>query len=87
MQLLLKSKTFDYFFVPFPEIKSNFKHFEEKMIVIPTLFRKLETVKDLVRQLYKKHCFREAFDSQHVKGSETLAKSASEHFHHIFSSL
>ena len=46
------------------------------MIVIPTLFRNLETVKDLVRQLYKKHCFRAAFDSQHVNGSETLVKSA-----------
>ena len=76
MQFLLKSKTFSHFFIPFLETKSNFKHFEEKMIVIPTLFRKLETVKDLVRQLYKKHCFRAAFDSQHVNGSETLVKSA-----------
>ena len=76
MQLLLKSKTFSPFFIPFLETKSNFKHFEEKMIVIPTLFRKLETVKDLVRQLYKKHCFRAAFISQHVKGSKTLVKSS-----------
>ena len=76
MQLLLKSKTFSPFFLPSQEAKSNFKHFEKKMIVIPTLFRKLEPVKDLVRQLYKKHCFRAVFDSQHVKGSETLVKSA-----------
>ena len=76
MQLLLKSKTFSHFFIPFLETKSNFKHFEEKMIVIPTLFRKLETVKVLVRQLYKKHSFRAPFDSQHINGSETLAKSA-----------
>ena len=28
------------------------------MIIIPTLFRKLETVKDLLRPLSKKHHFR-----------------------------
>ena len=46
------------------------------MIVIATLFRKLQIVKDLVRPLSKKHRFRTPFDSQHVKGSETLVKSA-----------
>ena len=75
MQLLLKSKTFSHFFIPFLETKSNFKHFEEKMIVILTLFRKLQNVKDLVRQLSKKHCFKAPFDSEHVKGSQTLVKS------------
>ena len=46
------------------------------MIVIATLFRKLQTVKDLVkRPLSKKHRFRAPFDSQHVKGSHTLVKS------------
>ena len=44
------------------------------MIVIYTLFRKLETVKDLVRPFSKKHRFRTPFDSQHGKGSQTLAK-------------
>ena len=57
------------------------------MIVIDTLFRKLQTLKDLVRPLSKKHCFRSLFDSQHVKGYQTLVKSAWEHFHQIFSSL
>ena len=46
------------------------------MIVIPTLFRKLQTVKDLVRQLSKKHFLRAPFDSEHVKGSQTLVKCA-----------
>ena len=46
------------------------------MIVIATLFRELQSVKDLVRPLSKKHLFRGPFDSQHVKGSQTLAKSA-----------
>ena len=46
------------------------------MIIIGTLFRKLQNVKDLVRPLSKKHRFRTSFDSQHVKGSETVVKPA-----------
>ena len=57
------------------------------MIVIATLFRRLKTIKDLVKPLLKKYRFRNAFDDEHVKESPTLAKPASEHFHHIFSSL
>ena len=45
------------------------------MIAIPTLFRKLQNVKDLVRPLSKKHLSRTPFDSQHFKESQTLAKS------------
>ena len=43
------------------------------MIVIATLFWKVQTVKDLVRPLSKKHRFRTPFDSQHVKGSQTVS--------------
>ena len=46
------------------------------MIVIATFFRKLQTVKDLVRPLSKKHHSRTTLDSQHVKWSQTLEKSA-----------
>ena len=46
------------------------------MIIIGTLFRKLQNVKDLVTPLSKKHRFRTSFDSQHVKGSETVVKFA-----------
>ena len=46
------------------------------MIVIATLLRKLQAVNELVRPLSKKHRFRTPFDSQHVKGSQTLVKSA-----------
>ena len=51
----------------------------KKMIAIPTLFRKLQNVKNVGRQLSKKHCSRTPFDSQHVTGSQTLVKSAWEH--------
>ena len=49
---------------------------KKKMIVIATLFRKLQTVKDLVRPHFKKQRFRNSFDNQHVKESQTLVKSA-----------
>ena len=46
------------------------------MIVIATSFQKLQTVKGCVRAISKKHRFRKPFDSQHVKGSQTVVKSA-----------
>ena len=46
------------------------------MVAIPTLFRKLKNVKNLVRPLSKKHRSRKPFDSKRVKGSQTLAKFA-----------
>ena len=58
------------------ECTSNLKDFEKKkMIVAATLLRKLQGVKDFVRPLSKKHRFRTPFDSQNVKGSQTLVKS------------
>ena len=54
------------------------------MILIATLLGKLDTVKELVRRLFKKQRLRNPFDSQHIKGSQTLGKSASEHFYQIF---
>ena len=87
-ELYLKQIIFSNFFVSFLESTSNFKHFEKKkMIFIATLFRKLKTVTDLVRPLFKKHQFRNSFDNQHVNESQNLVKSSSEHFHHIFPSL
>ena len=53
------------------------------MIVIATFFRKLHTVEDLVRPVSKKHIFWAPFYSQHVKGPQTVVKSAWDHF--IFS--
>ena len=54
-------------------------------MVIANVFPKLQTVKDLVRPLKRR--FRTSFNSQHVKGSQRLVKSAWEHFYHIFPSL
>ena len=46
------------------------------MIVIATSLRNFQAGKDLVRVLSKKHRVRTPFDSQHIKGSKTLVKSA-----------
>ena len=54
------------------------------MTVIPTLFRKLQTVKNLVLPLSKKHCFRTPFDSQPVKVCQTLAKCSWDQLHLVF---
>ena len=51
------------------------------MIVIANAFPKLQTLKNLVRTLSKKRRFRTSFDSQHVKRSQTLVKSAWEYFY------
>ena len=59
----------------------------KKIIVIANIFPKLETVKNLVRPLSKKHRFRTSFHTQYVKGSQTLVKSGWEHFYQIFSSF
>ena len=66
-----------FYFLFFSFLKSllNFKHFEKKFIVIANGFPKLQIVKDLIRPLSKKRRLRTSLDSQHVKASQTLAKS------------
>ena len=44
-------------------------------------------LKNLLRSLSKKRCFRTRFDSQHGKVFQILAKSQWECFYHVFSSL
>ena len=44
------------------------------MMVIATLFREFQAVKDLVRKLSKQHTLRAAFQCEHVKGSQTVVR-------------
>ena len=68
---------FSVFSLSVLESSSYFKHFEKKkIIVIASVFPKLQTVKVLFRPPSKKRRFRIFFDSQHVKVSQTLVKSA-----------
>ena len=72
MQLSCKQKIFSNFFVQFLKTTLYFEDFDQKMIVMATLFWKVQTVKNLVRPLSKKHRLRTPFDSQQVKVSQTL---------------
>ena len=87
MQLSLKPKIFSVFFNYFWNLHQTLNNSNKNIIVTATLLLKLQPVKDLVWPHSEKHCFRTPFDSQDVKGSQTLLKSASVHFHHVFQSL
>ena len=54
------------------------------MTFIANVFPKLWNVKDMVRQMFGQSRFRTPFDSEHVKASQTLMKSAWQHFYHTF---
>ena len=76
MQLFFNPETFSDSFLSRLESTSNFKHFGKKDDRHSYFISKLETVKDFVTPLSKKHTFRALFYSQHVRGSQTLVKSA-----------
>ena len=72
MQFPKKRIIFSESFCKFLKFMSLFEHFREKITLLASLFPKLHTVKDLLRQMSRKLRFRTPFDSQHVKGSQTL---------------
>ena len=57
------------------------------MTIIAYLFLKLQTVKDIVRQMSKKSPFIRPFHKRHGKRSQTLLKSEGQHLYHIHWSL
>ena len=80
IQLSKKLTRCSLFFPPFLNSASNCQHFERKMTLIDYIFPKLQTVKDMFRQIFEKPRFRALFDSQHLKAFQTLMKSAWRHF-------
>ena len=84
---LKNQKLFLIFLINFWNLREISKILNKKIFVIATLLRNFQAVKELVRLLSQKQCFRTLFESQHVKESETLVKTGWEHFHHIFSSI
>ena len=48
------------------------------------VFPKLQTEKDVVREMSKKTRFRRPFNKLHGKRSQTLLKSARQHLYHIY---
>ena len=88
MQLSETRQIFSQFCCSLYGLCINFKAFWTKnMIEIPQVFPKLQTVKILVRALYKNRYFRKRFHSQHVKVSQILVKSPSEHLSHLSSAF
>ena len=84
MQLSKKQIIFCEIFAQFLNIWSRFKHFEKKVTLRAYVFSKLQSVKDVARQMSKKAHIRTPFNSQHVKGSRTLLKTSKQHLYHIF---
>ena len=79
-QLSQKQKKFSaffffFFFFHFWNLLEILNILKEEMIVIANVFPKIIRVKNLVRTLSKEKRFTTGFGSQHVKGSQMLAKS------------
>ena len=53
------------------------------MTVIVYVFPKLQSAKEVVRQMSKMSRFRKPFDKRHSKWSQTLLKSAQLQFYYI----
>ena len=71
---LINEKILLHFLFHFWILPQISKTLKEKMIVIANVFPKLQTVKSLARKLSQEDRFRAGFRSQHVKGSQMLAK-------------
>ena len=54
------------------------------MNLIGYVLTKLQTPKDVVRQMSKKSRFRRSYEMWHVKLSETQLKSAQQHLYQIY---
>ena len=61
-------------FLKCTSISSHF--FLKKTTLVPPIFPKLRSAQDVVTQMSEKPSFRAPLDSQHVKGFQTLVKSA-----------
>ena len=72
MQVSEKQKLFLNFLLHFWNLHQTWNVLEEKMIVLADVFPKLQTVKNFLRTLSKKHRLRTRIDSQHVKASQML---------------
>ena len=84
---LKNKKIFLSFLFHLWNVNQIWNNLTKKKIVIAKVFLNIHTVKYLVGPVSQKRRSRTSFDSQHVKGSQTLVKSAWKDFYHIFSSL
>ena len=80
-------KYFLKFFSHFSNLESISNIFKKKMTLIADVFLNLRTPKYVVREMFKKSCFRGPFDKWHGKRAETLLKSNWQHLYYIYWSL
>ena len=74
MHLSQKQKIFSRFFSAFFKSALNSENFQKKMTLIASVFPKLTTTKNVLRQMSKSSRFREPLDKRHGKRVEALIK-------------
>ena len=72
IHLSQKQKIFSQSFSAFFKSALNFEHFQKKMTLIAYVFTKLQTTKNVLRQMSKSFRFRERLDRRHSKWAEAL---------------
>ena len=72
---LKKKETFSQFFSAFFESALNSEHFQKKVTLIPYVFPKLPTTKNVLRQMSKSSRFREPVNRRYGKWAEALIQS------------
>ena len=72
IHLSQKRKIFSEFFSAFFKSALNSEHFQKKITLIPYVFPKLTTTKNVLRQMSKSSRFREPLDRRHGKWEEAL---------------
>ena len=70
---------FSQVFSAFLEFGLIFEHFEKKITVTVDVFRKLQTGKDVVRQMAEKSHFRRSVARRHCKRTQTMLKYEGHH--------
>ena len=85
MKVSRKQKTFSQSFSAFLKCNLNLEHIRKKKLsLIPDVFPKLRTPKNLVRSMPKKSSFKGSFKKQHGKCAETLLKCQGQLLYHIY---
>ena len=72
---LKKKEIFSQFFSAFFESALNSEHFPKKVTLIPYVFPKLPTMKNVLRQMSKSSRFREPVNRRYGKWAEALIQS------------
>ena len=83
MHLSQKEKNFSRFFSAFFKSALNSEHFQKKMTLIASLFPKLPTTKNVLRQMFKSFRLREPLDRRHSKWAEALIQYYKESLYHL----